>query len=157
MPVQTKGLSHMLTQKLDEDYKNAMREKNEVKVSTIRMLKSAVKNYIIDKLKKEASDEDVQSIIAKQIKQRRDSIEEFKKGNRLDLAEKEEKELGILEAYLPAQLSGVELEAVVTKVIAAGPFQSKADMGKVMKLVMEETKGRADGKAVSSLVASKLK
>ena len=147
----------MLIKKLDEDYKEAMKAKDELRVSTIRMLKSSVKNYLIEKIKTEASDEDVIQVISKQAKQRRDSIEEFKKGNRQDLADKEQKELTILESYLPKQLSAEELGKIVEKVIASSGLTAKADMGKVMKLVMEETKGRADGKAVSSLVAGKLK
>lgn len=147
----------MILEKIDKDYIMAMKEKDEVKVNTLRMIKSAVKNYLIEKIKKEATEEDVLGVIAKQIKQRRDSIEEFKKGNRPDLVQKEERELKILEGFLPAQLSPAELEAVVNKVLQSSGASTKADMGKVMKLVIEETKGRADGKAVSSLVASKLK
>jgi len=147
----------MILDQIEIDYKNAMKEKDEIKVSTIRMLKSAVKYFLVEKVKKEASDDDVMGVISKQIKQRRDSIEEYKKANRQDLASKEERELNILAAYLPAQLNPQELENIVNKVISSSGLQSKADMGKIMKLVMEETKGRADGKAVSSLVSSKLK
>ncbi len=146
-----------ILQKIEDDVKSSMKERDEVRTNTLRGIKSSVKMFLIEKIKKEATDEDVIAVIQKQVKQRRDSIEEFKKGNRLDLAEKEERELKILESYLPAQLSAQELEAIVNKVISSSGASSKADMGKVMKLVMEETKGKADGKAVSSLVSSKLK
>ena len=147
----------MILEKIEEEYKSAMKEKNELKVSTLRMLKSAIQYFQVEKVKKEATDEDILGVISKQIKQRRDSIEEYKKANRQDLASKEERELNILQAYLPAQLSAQELETLVNKVLQTSGLQAKADMGKVMKLVMEETKGRADGKAISSLVSSKLK
>ncbi len=137
--------------------KASMKERDEVKTNTLRGVMSQVKLVLIEKIKKEATDEDVISVINKQVKQRRDSITEFTKGNRPDLAAKEERELKILETYLPAQMSAQELEAIVNKVIASSGLSAKADMGKVMKLVMEETKGKADGKAVSSLVSSKLK
>lgn len=137
--------------------KASMKERDEVKTNTLRGVMSQVKLVLIEKIKKEATDEDVISVIHKQVKQRRDSIEEFTKGNRPELAAKEERELKILETYLPAQMSAQDLEAIVNKVIASSGLSTKADMGKVMKLVMEETKGRADGKAVSSLVSSKLK
>lgn len=137
--------------------KAAMKERDEVKTNTLRGVMSQVKLLLIEKIKKEATDEDVITVINKQVKQRRDSIVEFTKGNRPELAAKEERELKILETYLPAQMSAQDLEAIVNKVIASSGLSTKAEMGKVMKLVMEETKGRADGKAVSSLVSSKLK
>ncbi|MBI4397995.1 MAG: GatB/YqeY domain-containing protein [Candidatus Omnitrophica bacterium] len=146
-----------ILQKVDEDLKESMRARDEVRMNTLRGIKSSVKMLLIEKIKKEASHEEVISVIQKQVKQRRDSIEEFKKGNRPDLVQKEERELKILESYLPAQMSPQELEAIVSKIIAQAGAATKAEMGKVMKLVMEETKGRADGKAVSSLVSSKLK
>ena len=147
----------MILLKIQDDMKAAMKERDEVKTNTLRGVMSQVKLLLIEKIKKEATDEDVITVIHKQVKQRRDSITEFTKGNRPDLAAKEERELKILETYLPAQMSAQELEAIVNKVIASSGLSAKADMGKVMKLVMEETKGKADGKAVSSLVSSKLK
>ncbi|MBI4971438.1 MAG: GatB/YqeY domain-containing protein [Candidatus Omnitrophica bacterium] len=147
----------MILVKIQDDMKAAMKDRDEVRTNTLRGVMSAVKLYLIEKIKKDAVDEDVILIITRQVKQRRDSIEEFKKGNRPDLVAKEERELKILETYLPAQMTSQELEAIVNKVLAASGLSTKADMGKVMKLVMEETKGRADGKAVSSLVSSKLK
>ena len=147
----------MILLKIQDDMKASMKERDEVKTNTLRGVMSQVKLVLIEKIKKEATDEDVISVINKQVKQRRDSITEFTKGNRPDLAAKEERELKILETYLPAQMSAQELEAIVNKVIASSGLSAKADMGKVMKLVMEETKGKADGKAVSSLVSSKLK
>lgn len=147
----------MILAKVDEDLKQAMRERDEVRMNTLRGIKSSVKMLLIEKIKKEATDEEVITVLQKQVKQRKDSIEEFKKGNRQDLVQKEERELKILESYLPAQLSQAEVEAIINKILTSSGATGKSEMGKVMKLVMEETKGRADGKLVSSLVSGRLK
>lgn len=143
-----------LTEKIDADLKEAMKARDENRVSTLRMLKSAVGYALIDK--KELSEADVMDIIAKQVKQRHDSISGFEKGNRPDLAAKEKKELEILLTYLPKQLSQQEIETEVAKVIQEIKATSKAQMGQVMKLLVERLKGRADGKLLSQLVSQKL-
>lgn len=145
-----------LSVKLDHDLKEAMIKKDSIKVSTLRMVKAAIKNMTIEKKTESLEDGDILMIISKQIKQRKDSIEQFTKGGRSDLAEKEATELEILKGYLPPPLSNDELIAVTKEAIAEVGAQSKKDMGKVMKIVMEKAKGRADGKTVSQIVSSQL-
>ena len=148
-----------IREKIEADLKEAMKARDELRVSTLRLLKSAMDYALIDK--KELSDADVVDIIAKQVKQRHDSIAGFEKGNRADLAAKEKKELEILSAYLPQQLPQQEIEQEVVKAIqevgaALKAIPTKAQMGQVMKLLMERLKGRADGKILSQIVTQKL-
>jgi hypothetical protein len=143
----------MLQETIENDLKTAMKERNEVKTSTLRMLRAALLNKAIEKKTKTLSDEDVLDTIQKQAKQRRESIEEFKKGNRADLVDKESKELTILEKYLPAKMSEEELRTIILEAIKAANAQSKADIGKVMKEVMPKLKGRADGKEINRIAA----
>ncbi|MFH1406793.1 MAG: GatB/YqeY domain-containing protein [Candidatus Omnitrophota bacterium] len=146
-----------LQETIDNDLREALRARDDIKVSTLRMLKAAFNNIQIDKRKDKLDDAEVIDAIAKDIKKHRDSIESFQKGNRQDLVEKEQKELAVLEGYMPPQLSQEEIIAIVKEAIADTGASSKADMGKVMKLVMEKTRGRADGKLVSETVSSQLK
>ena len=146
----------MLLERIESDLKSAMKEKNEIKVSAIRMLKAAIKNKEIEKRVKALTDDEIIDVVAKQVKQRRDSIVEFEKGKRQDLVDKETKEISVLEYYLPARLSKEELTGIVQKIIQSSGAKTKADMGKVMKEVMAETKGKADGSEVSRLVSSLL-
>lgn len=146
----------MLAEKIDSDLKTAMKEKNEIKLSTLRMLKSAAKYKAIEKKTETLSDEDFVDVIQKQVKQRKDSIAEFEKAGRKDLVAKEAGEMKILEEYLPAQMSYEEVKAIVKTAISAVGATSKQDMGKVMKEVMPKVKGKADGQAVSKAVAELL-
>lgn len=146
----------MLEDKILNDYKEAMKSKDAVKVSTLSFLRAAMKNLGIDKKKDKLEDGDVILVVKKQIRQRQDSIEQFKKGNRPDLAVKEEKELGILKAYLPKELSADEIKKIIEETIAATGASGVKDMGKVMKEVMARTAGCADGKLVSDLVKERL-
>lgn len=145
-----------LYQRLEGEMKAALKEGDQVRLSVLRMLVSDIRKFEIDKNTK-PQDGDVLQILQRQIKQRRESIEQFKNGNRQDLADKEEKELKILEAYMPAQLSNAELEALVKAVITETGAAVKADTGKVMKAVMEKAKGKCDGKAVNQIVMKYLK
>lgn len=145
-----------LSDKIESDFKNAMKEKKELALSTLRMLKAAIKNKEIDKKVKSLSEPEILEIIQKQIKQRRDSIVDFEKANRQDLVQKEKGEAAILEAYLPSQLSPDELKNLVQSAIQTTGAKSKADMGKVMKELMPQVTGRADGKQVSQMVQSLL-
>lgn len=145
-----------LSDKIESDFKNAMKEKKELALSTLRMLKAAIKNKEIDKKVKSLSEPEILEIIQKQIKQRRDSIVDFEKANRQDLVQKEKGEAAILEAYLPSQLSLDELKNLVQSAIQTTGAKSKADMGKVMKELMPQVTGRADGKQVSQMVQSLL-
>lgn len=145
-----------LEERLDADLKEAMKAKAEIKVSTLRMLRAGMKNLTIEKKTEKLEDKDVMSIIAKQIKQHKDSIEGFTKGNRQDLVDKEKAELVILESYMPKMMSADELKTAVKSAIAAVGAKGRADMGKVMKAAMEEAKGSADGKMLSQMVSEEL-
>lgn len=145
----------MLKQKIDEDLKSALKSRDDIRVSTLRLLKAALQNAKIAK-KEEIDDNETTAIIKKQLKQRKDSIEGFKKGNRQDLVDKEVKELEILKAYLPEELKPDELLAIVGEAIAEIKDASLKDMGKVMKQAMAKAKGRANGKVVSEMVKKEL-
>ena len=144
-----------LKEQLDADLKSAMREKDQVKLSTVRMLKSAVKYREIE-LMKPLDDAGVQAVIASEIKRRRDSVEQYRAGGREDLAGKEEAEIAVLQAWLPKQLAPEELARIVDAVIARVGAQGPKDMGKVMKELLPEVQGKAEGKAVSELVKERL-
>ena len=143
-----------LNERLEGDVKKAMKEGDPLKVSVLRMILSAVKTLQIDKNIKSLDDDGVIQILQRHVKQHRESIEQFGKGGRPDLVEKERSELKILEEYLPKQLTDEELTAVVKAVISETGAADKAAAGKVIKAVMEKVKGKADGKAVSNLVQS---
>ncbi len=140
-----------LLKKLDEDLKTAMKSSDNLKVSVLRMAKAAIKNKQIE-LSHELSDEEVISVFSTLAKQRRESIELFEKGGRTDLAEKEKKELSIIQSYLPEQLSIAEIEDIISKAILDSGASGLKDMGKVMRLVMPALKGAADGKIVNEKV-----
>ena len=144
-----------LLKKLQEEMKAAMKSGDKERLSTIRMLISEIKKVQIDK-KKELSDEEIIEIIQRYAKQRKESIKQYREAGREDLAEKEEKELKIVQEFLPEQLSEEEIEKIVDEVIAETGASSMKDMGKVMKVVMEKVKGRAEGSVVSSIVKKKL-
>lgn len=142
----------MLKDKIDKDCKEALKQKQSNKISILRLLKSDMHNYMIEKKLKELKDEDIYEIIQKQIKRHQDSIEQFKKGQRMDLVKKEEEELQILKTYMPKALSEEELKSIIKEVIDELQPEGKRDFGKVMKAVMEKVRGRADGKTTSELV-----
>ncbi len=149
------ALGMALQDQLDADLKAAMKGKDALEVSVIRMLKSAVKYREIE-LSRSLDDAGVQAVIASEIKRRRDSVEQYRQGGREDLASKEEAEIAVLQAYQPAQLSPEELAKVVDAVIARVGAQGPKDMGKVMKELLPEVQGKAEGKVVSELVKQKL-
>lgn len=142
-------------EKIQTDLKESMKARDEVKVSTLRFLLSAVHNAKIEK-REELTDEDVIGVIQKQVKQRKESIESFEKGDRDDLVQKETKELEILEKYLPEQISDSELDILIDKAIKDTSSSSVADIGKVMGKLSSELKGKADMSVVSSVVRKKL-
>lgn len=141
-----------LEKKIAKELKESIKNKDEVRTSTVRMVTADIQNAAIEKKVKELEDSDILKIILKQVKQHYDSIESFKKGGRDDLVEKETKELEILKSYLPEQLSEEKITDVVKKIISQTGASSKSDFGKVMKECMQELKGHADGKLVSSIV-----
>ena len=139
-----------LKEQLAEDLKTAMRAKDENRLNAIRMLKAAISNFELAQPKDKAITEaDLLGVVEKQIKQRRESIEMYEKGNRLDLVVKEKAELGFLEPYMPKQLSRDEIKAEVAAIIAA--LETK-EFPKVMKQAAAQMKGRADGKTVNEVV-----
>jgi len=146
----------MLSNKIEEDLKIAMKARDTRKVETLRMLKAALGNYLIEKKKDTADDAEVLSLIQKQVKLRLDSIEGFLKGNRPDLVQKETLEKSILESYLPKALSDQELRLLVESVIRRTGAKAKSDLGRVMKEAMAEARGRADGKRISELAGTLL-
>jgi hypothetical protein len=144
-----------LRERLDEDLKAAMRQKDPLRLNTIRGLKSAVKYREIE-LMKTLDDAGILGVVASEIKRRKDAVEQYQAGNRPDLVEKEEAESRLLQSYLPQQLSAAELAAKVDEVIAQVGAQGPKDMGAVMKALLPQVQGRADGKAVSELVKQRL-
>ncbi len=148
----------MTKQQLKDELKQAMLAKDTIKTSVLRMVISAIGYAEIQKggAGYEATDEDVMSVIQKEVKQHRDSIEQFKNANRPELVEKEEGELAILEKYVPAQMEEEEIRKLVVEAIQKTGASSPADMGKVMGALMPQTKGKADGGLVSRLVREEL-
>lgn len=143
--------------RLTEDMKQAMKDKEagKFRLSVIRMVRASVKNVEIDR-KKELSDEEVLDVLAKEVKMRRDALDEFRKGNRPDLVAGLEQEIAILMDYLPEQLSEAQVRALVAEAVAATGAAGPKEMGKVMAALMPKVKGRADGKLVNSLVKEAL-
>lgn len=146
-----------LIEQVEKDIIAAMKARDLVKVSTLRMMKSALGNYLIQVKKDKADDAEVLGIIAKQAKQRRESVESFEKAGRKDLADKEKAELVILESYLPKQLTDEELKAEIQKAIASSGAKSPSDIGKLMKALMPAIQGKVDGKRVQEAVKAILK
>ena len=144
-----------LRDKIDADTKDALKSGAKDKVSTLRMLNAALKNKQIDK-RRPLTEEEVIETVRLLIKQRKDSIEQFAKGGRQDLVDKETAEVAVLEAYLPQQLAREELEVMVRDAISQTGAQGARDMGKVMKALIPLVGGRADGKLVSELVKNAL-
>jgi uncharacterized protein len=147
-----------LPERIDSDLKDAMRAKDAAKLGVLRMLKSALKYSAIEKAGTESQLDDTEAaqVIRKQVKQRQDSIEQFEKGGRLELAAKETSELAILTAYLPQGLAADELTKIVQETIAEVGATSKAQMGAVMKALQGKVAGRADGKTLSQEVQRQL-
>jgi uncharacterized protein YqeY len=144
----------MLKDKIQEDLKTAMIARDEFKTSAIRMLKSAIQYYEIQKggAGYEATDEDVIDVIGKEVKKRKEAIDLYKQGGREDKASDEQKELEILQDYLPEQMGEEEIASLVKEAIAQTGAKSVSEMGKVMGILMPKVKGKADGTLVSNIV-----
>ena len=145
----------MIKERIREDMKPAMRAHDADRLSTIRLLLAAVKQREIDE-KIEATDAQVTEVIAKMVKQRRDSIQQYRAGGREDLAQKEQAEIDVLSGYLPKQLSDEEIGAIIDEAIAQSGLSGMAAMGKVMGAVKAKVAGRADLGKVSALVKARL-
>jgi uncharacterized protein YqeY len=141
-----------LTDQIRADLTESMKARNAEKTSTLRMLQAAVKNEQIN-LKRELTDEETMSVLRKAVKQRQDSIEQYRQGNRPDLADKEAAEIEILRIYLPPELTDAELESGLREIITSTGAQSKKDLGKVMKEATAKYKGRVDGKKIQEVVS----
>ncbi len=140
-----------LKEQLNQDMKAAMKGKETDRLSTIRQLRSAIKNKEIE-LRQEIDDNTILAVISTLVKQRRESAELYRSNDRPELADKEEAELAVLQQYLPAQLSEDELRALVAEVITATGAASVKDIGKVMPVVMAKTRGSAEGRLVNQVV-----
>lgn len=147
-----------LFEQIEKDYIQAYKAKDSVRLTVLRLLKTAVKNRLVDlrRLGGTLDDSEMLDLIIKEGKQRQDSIEQYNAANRSDLADKEAAELAVLQSYLPSPLSGEELTAVIDAAIAATGAASPRDMGKVISSIMAEHKGRVDGKALSAAVKVRL-
>lgn len=141
--------------RVKNDMVTAMKAQDKERLATVRLIQAALRKKEIDSMK-ELDDAGMVALLQNMAKQRRDSIEQFQKGNRNDLVEKEQKELAIIESYLPAQLSGADLEKLVLETIKELGASSMKDMGAVMKAVSAKAAGQADGATISQLVRSKL-
>lgn len=135
--------------------KQAMKDKDTLKLSVIRMLKSSLKNEEIN-LGRSLNEEEELSILSRELKMRQDSLQEFENAGRADLADKTRLEIDIVKSYLPAQLSADELRDIIREAVTASGATSKKDMGRVMGILMPKVKGRADGKLVNELVSEML-
>ncbi len=142
--------------RLTSDMKSAMREKDQVKLDTIRFVMAAIKYREIELRPEAITEDEVISVLKKLAKQRKESIEQYQAGGRQDLVDKETAELKILELYLPAQMSREQLEKIISDVMGEVKATSVKDMGTVMKAVMAKTAGSADNKMVSEIIRSKL-
>lgn len=145
-----------LQQRIQDEIKAAMLAKDADRLGTLRLLKSALGYVQIEKKTDSLPDGEVVSVIQKEIKKRRDSIEQFKAGNRPELAEKEQNEIAVLETFLPKPFSADELEQLIRATIQETGATSKKDMGPVIKAVQAKAAGRADGKTISGLVGKLL-
>lgn len=148
-------MSSPLLDKLLADIKNAMKAQEAEKLSALRMLNSQIKDATVN-AGKEPSDEVVATIVAKAVKQRQDSVEQYKAAGRMDLADKEQREIDLFRAYQPQQLNAGDIEALVKGIIAETGASGKKDLGKVMQALMPKVKGRSDGKLVNQIVQSLL-
>ena len=144
-----------LLERLNNDMKQAMKNKEKDKLSVVRMIKASVQNETI-KLGHDLSEEDELTVLSRELKQRKDSLHEFEKAGREDLVEKIRTELTFVELYMPKQLSEAQLSEIVKSTISEGGAISKPEMGKVMAAIMPKVKGKADGSLVNKLVQQHL-
>ncbi|URM34060.1 GatB/YqeY domain-containing protein [Cytobacillus firmus] len=144
-----------LLERLNEDMKQAMRNKEKEKLTVIRMIKASLQNEAI-KLGEDLNEEQELTVLSREVKQRKDSLHEFEKAGREDLVEKIRTELQYVELYMPKQLSEDEVSKIVAETVAETGASSKADMGKVMAAIMPKVKGKADGSLINKFVQQHL-
>jgi len=141
--------------KLQDGLKEALKQKDTIRLSLYRMLLASIKNKEVEKIRPLTEDEFI-AVVKTSVKQHVESIESFKKGNRLDLADKEEKELAILKEFMPSQLSEEEIIQEIEDAIVSLQVQNQKEMGKVIKFILEKFPGRIDGKVLSGMVLKRL-
>jgi len=146
----------MLEEKILNDYKEAMKSRDTLKSSVLSFLRADMLNQATAKKKNKLDDPEIVAVIKKQIKQRQDSIEQFTKGNRLEMAEKEKKELEMLKVYLPPELSAEQIKLLIEEAVVSTGSSGIKDMGRLMKELTVKIAGGADGKLVSDLVRQRL-
>ncbi len=146
----------MMKEKIAKDFSEALKSRDERRLSAIRLLRTEIKKREVSSQKKELSDPEILEAVSSLVKQRRESIRLFREGHREDLAEKEEIELQVLLSYLPEPLSQAQIESLIDQVIAETQAAAPKDHGKVMKAVMAKVAGKADGKAITEIVKQKL-
>ena len=144
-----------IAEQIDKDYIQAYKAKDQVRLGTLRLLKTAAKNRQVE-LMRPLEDDDYMDVLLREVKQRQDSIEQYTSAGRADLAEKEAAEVAVLQTYLPTPLSDEELSEVVEKTVAPLLDGGMKNMGKAISAIMAEYKGRVDGKAVSAAVKARL-
>ncbi|AXN37569.1 GatB/YqeY domain-containing protein [Peribacillus butanolivorans] len=144
-----------LLERLNNDMKQAMKNKEKDKLSVIRMLKASIQNEAL-KLRQDLTDDEELTVLSRELKQRKDSLQEFENAGRSDLVDKVRTELVYVEAYMPEQLSEEEISKIVKQTILEVNATSKADMGRVMGALMPKVKGKADGSLVNNLVQQHL-
>ncbi len=141
---------------LSEDLKNAMKSGDKMRTETLRMLRAQILEFEKSGVNREMNADDDMKILLSSVKKRRDSIEMYEKANRLDLVEKETKEIEIVQGYLPKQMSKEDAEVIIAKIITESGATTSKDLGKVMPLIMKELKGKVDGKLINEIVKLKL-
>ncbi len=146
----------MISKDINKMIQLAMKEKDEVKVSTLKMLSNALHNALIEKKREELSEEEELNVVKREVRKRRDAIEVYRKAGVDDRVEREEQELAILEEFLPSQMNNEELKKIILDIIKGTGASDMGDMGKVIGTVMERTKGRVDGKRVAEMVKEHL-
>jgi uncharacterized protein len=146
----------MLTEKIFNDYKEAMKARDSLKSSVLSFLRADMLNQATAKKKDKLEDSEVVAVIKKQVKQRQDSIQQFTGGGRLEAAEKEQKELEILKGYLPEEMSEEKIKVLIEEAVVSTGASGMKDMGRLMKELTAKISGQADGKLVSDLVRQRL-
>lgn len=139
-----------ILKKIDDDLSTSLKAKDDLRVSTLRMMKAALKNAEIEKRQKGGlKEEDITGVLSSLVKQRRESVEQYTKAGRLDLADRESREIEIIQEYLPEQLSEEELESLIRSAIHETGVSNVKEIGRLMKVLMPRVKGRADGRIVN--------
>lgn len=142
-----------ILKKIDDDLSTSLKAKDEIRVSTLRMMKAALKNAEIEKRQKGGlKEEDITGVLSSLVKQRMESVEQYTKAGRVDLADKESREIEIIQEYLPEQLSEEEIESLIRSAIQETGVSSVKEIGRLMKVLMPKVKGRADGRVVNEKV-----